>query len=471
MSIRKSDIVLIAIVLLSFILGLCFYPHMPDKMATHWNAKGQVDGYMPKFWGLFLTPLILTSIVVLFKILLLIDPLKENIKKFRIHYDGFIVIVCIFILYLEFHTILWNLGIKVGTNRFVSIAIGLLLFYSGILCEKAKRNWFIGVKTPWTLSSDIVWEKTNKLGGKLLKVIAIIIPLAIFFFPNSFVPIILIPVILATVYLVIYSYVIYQKLGEDDTLTQSSENILPTSSGNKQWDKVKTDYLRQVKKILSSVKASRRIEILEDVSSHLDARFAELKPEQQSWENFQKIIAEMGPPSDYAELLGAGQAPEKQTVSNKFLLSVILALIAITAAMIILPMALKKGEKAYQLEEIFSAESLPHPFENDQQIIGVWKSVDFVRVLEQFQPDYRAWKGDLFLKDLRFMKNGLTSTSMTWTKDWIYHSNGKTKAQYKIKQMAGQTYLFLPWLSGDVTIRGQKPSYYVLKKESKDAQE
>jgi len=101
-----------------------------------------------------------------------------------------------------------------------------------------------------------------------------------------------------------------------------------------------------------------------------------------------------------------------------------------------------------------------------QNPTGKWQSVDFIQRAEDFKPGVKLFKGELFLKDAMFMAGGRTSISYTWTKDWIWHSDGKTKAQYKIKQINGQTYLFLPWLSRDVTMRGQKPWYYVLKKIS-----
>ncbi len=112
------------------------------------------------------------------------------------------------------------------------------------------------------------------------------------------------------------------------------------------------------------------------------------------------------------------------------------------------------------------AAALAHDFENDPQLIGIWQSVDFVDDVNDFQSGTKSWRGDLFLKELTFKQNGRTSKSWTWTKDWIWHRDGKTKAQYKIKELAGATYLFFPWLSGDVTIRGMEPKYYVLKKVS-----
>ncbi len=101
-------------------------------------------------------------------------------------------------------------------------------------------------------------------------------------------------------------------------------------------------------------------------------------------------------------------------------------------------------------------------------IIGQWQSVDFVDTPEQFQPGTPKWKGDLSLKELTAKPDGSTSSFFTWTDGWIHHKDGKTKAEYYIKNIEGEKYLFLPWLSGDVTERGQQPKYYVLKAVSSD---
>ncbi|MEM2728714.1 MAG: SdpI family protein, partial [Candidatus Bathyarchaeia archaeon] len=86
----------------------------------------------------------------------------------------------------------------------------LLFFYIGILCENSRRNWFIGIRTPWTLSSDRVWEKTHRLGGKLFKAAGVIAMLGALIQEHAFI-LILAPIIFAAAYTIIYSYVEYQK--------------------------------------------------------------------------------------------------------------------------------------------------------------------------------------------------------------------------------------------------------------------
>jgi uncharacterized membrane protein len=207
---RKSWIIVLAIILLSLVVSIYFYPKMPEKMASHWNAQGQVDGYLSKWWGLFLIPLVLTGLALLFIAIPRIDPLKANIEKFRRYYDGFIILFLLFLLSVHLQVILWNIGIKISPNVIFPIGLGLLFFYTGILLENAKRNWFIGIRTPWTLSNEKVWNKTHEIGGKLFK-IAGIAAFAGIFFQSYALFFMLVPAILAAVYTIVYSYFEYQK--------------------------------------------------------------------------------------------------------------------------------------------------------------------------------------------------------------------------------------------------------------------
>jgi len=209
----KTELVVFAIILISFVIGFYFYSQMPDKIASHWNAQDQVDGYMPKFWGLFLMPVISIGLLLLFMLIPKIDPLKKNIEKFRKYYNWFVLLIIIFLFYIYLLTVLWNIGFRFAMSQMMLPSLGILFYYIGILLENAKRNWFIGIRTPWTLSSDKVWDKTHKIGSKLFKIIGVIAFLGIFFQKYS-IWFILVPILLVAVYLIVYSYFEYQKLGK-----------------------------------------------------------------------------------------------------------------------------------------------------------------------------------------------------------------------------------------------------------------
>ena len=155
-------------------------------------------------------PLIITGIAVLFLVIPKIDPMKENIEKFRRYYEGFIILLILFMVAVHVYTLLWNVGIRTDSNFVLSIGIGLLFYGAGVLTENAERNWFIGIRTPWTLSSDRVWRKTNRLGGKLFKIAGIIAILGVLF-PRFITFFIIIPVLFIVVFSFVYSYLEYQK--------------------------------------------------------------------------------------------------------------------------------------------------------------------------------------------------------------------------------------------------------------------
>jgi uncharacterized membrane protein len=210
MILRKSEIIILVIILISFAIGIYLYPGMPGKMASHWNYKGEVDGYMPKFWGLFLMPFLSLGLLFLFILIPRIDPLKENIEKFRKYFDRFIILIIIFLFYLYLLTILWSLGRKFDMIQVLVPAFGVIFYYAGVLTENAKKNWFIGIRTPWTLSNEKTWDKTHEVGGKLFKAAAIVSFLGIFFSKYA-IFFVIIPAIGVSIYTVIYSYFIYQK--------------------------------------------------------------------------------------------------------------------------------------------------------------------------------------------------------------------------------------------------------------------
>jgi len=207
---RTSKLIIITFILLSFILAVYLYPQMPEKMAAHWNIRGEVDGYFSKFWGLFLMPLVSLLIFLFFLLIPKIDPLRDNIEKFRKYFDAFIVLVVVFLFYLYLLTIFWNLGWRFNLGRWMMPALGILFYCVGVLVEHAERNWFIGLRTPWTLSSEKVWKKTHQIGGKLFKVAAVVILAGMIWLNYAFL-LTFFSLGGVVAYTILYSYLIYRK--------------------------------------------------------------------------------------------------------------------------------------------------------------------------------------------------------------------------------------------------------------------
>jgi uncharacterized membrane protein len=203
-------ITILFVIIASFAMSAFFYPLLPNQMASHWNIKGDVDGYLSKFWALFLMPIISLILFLFFILIPKIDPLRENIGKFIKYYHGFIIVLILFLYYLYYVTLILNIGFKFNIIQLLAPAFAGFFYYIGILMENLKRNWFIGIRTPWTLSSDKVWLKTHKVGGKLYKYCAAFSILGIYLF-NYAIYLIVLPIILISLYLVVFSYFEYKK--------------------------------------------------------------------------------------------------------------------------------------------------------------------------------------------------------------------------------------------------------------------
>ncbi len=211
MSTRVTLIITLLFVILAVAFSAAVYGRLPEQMASHWGVEDQVNGYTSRFWGAFLMPIISLGMLALFLLLPNIDPLKTNIAKFREFFNAFIVLFLAFMLYMHFVTISWNLGYKnFKMSAAMLPAMGLLFMYAGLMLRKAKRNWFIGIRTPWTLSSDMVWDETHRIGSILFFVSGVLALIGGFVGGFAAFLLILIPLMGSTIFLVVYSYILYQ---------------------------------------------------------------------------------------------------------------------------------------------------------------------------------------------------------------------------------------------------------------------
>jgi uncharacterized membrane protein len=166
---RRRFLIAAVVVIISGVLSVLAAPELPARMATHWNAAGQPDGTMSKPAALALFPAMSAILLVIFAVIPRIDPLRENIASFRPVYDWFVVVFVVFMTVIHGGVIAFNLGYEFDFTLLVLAAVAGLFYYVGVLLTHAERNWFVGIRTPWTLSSDEVWERTHRLGGRLFK--------------------------------------------------------------------------------------------------------------------------------------------------------------------------------------------------------------------------------------------------------------------------------------------------------------
>ncbi|WP_416728645.1 SdpI family protein [Fictibacillus sp. JL2B1089] len=199
------------LIALSVLIGVFAYPYLPDQMPMHWNINGEVDGYWDKQYAAFFPPLLMIVLMVLFIFMPRIDPKKENYKKFSGSYTIFITIMNVFFLLLQSVTISYGLGVNIDISLVVNLGIGLLFIVLGNYLPRIKHNYFIGVRTPWTLANEKTWRKTHQLSGKLF-VVAGILLVAISFLPGIYKFTGMLVVVVATVLIsTIASYIFYNR--------------------------------------------------------------------------------------------------------------------------------------------------------------------------------------------------------------------------------------------------------------------
>jgi len=196
--------------LLAVGISLAAVSYLPEQVVSHWNAQGQADGSMSRGWGLALLPLTIIGVSLLLMAIPAIDPLKENIAQFRTVYNALVVMLGAYFLYIHLLVVLWNLGLRFEMNTALLPAVGLLFYAMGLFLKRSRRNWFMGVRTPWTLSSDSVWEKTHQRASWVFRGLGIAF-LVLLFLPQMFLWILLGGLFMAVIYLTVYSYMLFRQ--------------------------------------------------------------------------------------------------------------------------------------------------------------------------------------------------------------------------------------------------------------------
>jgi uncharacterized membrane protein len=187
-----------------------FYPKLPSWMASHWNARGQVDDYMSKNICLFMIPVSSVFVALLFAGLSRVDPLQKNFQWFRVFNDTFLFLLLAFLFAVQVFIIAWNLGIKIRTAFLMPVLLSILFFGLGCIMGKVGPNWFLGIRTPWTLGNERVWRKTHLWSAILFKLAAAMMLFGgmMVYHPVLFV---VVPILLAVLISVFLSYVFYRQ--------------------------------------------------------------------------------------------------------------------------------------------------------------------------------------------------------------------------------------------------------------------
>jgi len=161
------------LVILSAIASIIAYPQLPDRVPTHWGLHGQVDRYGPKWLAVGLFPVFMLVSWGIMRGLPKIDPRRENYVKFQRTYDLLVNAALTMALALQGITIAAAFGVEVPMARVFPLMLGVFFVVLGNALPRARPNWWFGIRTPWTLSNDRVWERTHRVGGYLFVALGI----------------------------------------------------------------------------------------------------------------------------------------------------------------------------------------------------------------------------------------------------------------------------------------------------------
>jgi uncharacterized membrane protein len=143
------------------------WERVTPPIPTHWNFRGEVDGYGGRFEGLLLVPLIALGLYVLLLVLPRIDPGRANYASFAEPYAVIRFALTATMVAVHLLVLATALGYPVDAGRWIPVGVGVLFLVMGNVMGKVRPNYFVGIRTPWTLASARSWEKTHRVGGRL----------------------------------------------------------------------------------------------------------------------------------------------------------------------------------------------------------------------------------------------------------------------------------------------------------------
>ncbi len=208
----KKEIPLIIIVLLPFIYLLYIWKDLPLEVPMHWNIKGEIDRYGDKS-ELLLIPILLPLLTYLiFLIVPKIDP-KNKISKMGEKYHHIRMLLTIFMSILALFIIYAAKNQSFANPNYIVLTIGILYIFFGNYFKTIKANYFIGIRTPWTLENETVWKETHKLGGKMWFIggIIVVISSLILDKQSNFILFMIITGII-TIIPIVYSFLKFKKI-------------------------------------------------------------------------------------------------------------------------------------------------------------------------------------------------------------------------------------------------------------------
>lgn len=207
----KTEWLPVLLVVVTSLAALYFYSQFPAQVATHWNFAGEPDAYGGRVGAAFGFAALVPALYALLMLFPYLDPKRERYAEFRGVYLGFRGLLMAVMLVIYLAAGLWNLGYPVRINYVVPLVIGLLFLFIGNYMAKLKPNWFMGIRTPWTLSSENVWNRTHRVGGWAFVIFGLVLMLTPFLPARFGLWLLVFGMVLLVFGTIVYSYLIFRK--------------------------------------------------------------------------------------------------------------------------------------------------------------------------------------------------------------------------------------------------------------------
>jgi len=206
----RVELGLLLLIAAMFAGALSVWPAAPDRIPVHWNVSGEVDRYGSKFEGLLGIPLMALGIYLLMRFVPRIDPGRANYARFVGAYTAIRVGLQLLFAVIYGVILAWVLKWPVDVSRVVPLGVGALFVLFGVVLGKVRPNWFVGVRTPWTISSKTSWVRTHRLGGWLFMALGVLFAVTGAFRLGRFGYVVMGALLGVVVILFVYSYLVWK---------------------------------------------------------------------------------------------------------------------------------------------------------------------------------------------------------------------------------------------------------------------
>jgi uncharacterized membrane protein len=197
--------------ILVLILGTVASFHLPSQIPTHYDLAGKPNHYGSKWVDLLIEPAVTFVVILLWHVLWRIDPRKRNYETFwpTYRYIGGVVVVSLSLVYLA----ILGHALNMASMRIIPTVYGIMFMLIANVTPRLQPNWWVGIRTPWTLSSEVSWRKSHRLAGRLGIPMGILIVILAWALPIklAIVVAILVPILLWVLIVVVASYVYAKK--------------------------------------------------------------------------------------------------------------------------------------------------------------------------------------------------------------------------------------------------------------------